>query len=133
MKKERTWNRIGCILGVIVILAGIVFMTTPADSYSTTSVQDASFGADFYTYVYEGVEAASRNAAVTANNIRELGEKLAVYSGFLFIVLGILIEIHFAKLLAAGTAAADARPQPDGFGMEPSSPTPSPQEEGKTL
>ena len=101
MKKKKTWtlNLIGCILGIVVIIAGIYFMASPADSYSTSSVKSASFGADFYTYVYDGVATAVANTAVTANNLRELSGKLALYSGFLFLVLGVLIEIHFCKLL----------------------------------
>ena len=42
---------------------------------------------------------AVANTAATANNLRELSGKLALYSGFLFLVLGALIEIHFCKLL----------------------------------
>lgn len=119
MKEEKTWNLIGCILGIVVIIAGIYFAASPADSYSTSSVRDASFGGDFYTYVYDGVRTAVDNTAVTANNIRELGAMLALYSGALFVVLGALIEIHFAKLLLVEKTpeAADspsAAPQEDG-------------------
>lgn len=114
MKKAKTWNLIGCILGVAVIVAGIYFAATPADSYSTSSVVGYTFGADFYTEIYNGVDAAVDNTAVTANNLRELGEKLALYSGVFFIVLGALIEIHFAKLvLVKETTAAPLPAAPE--------------------
>lgn len=100
MKKINVWDVIGCILGVVVMILGIYFAATPAESYETSTVRSCAFGADFYTEVYKGVDTAVDNTATTANNIREVGAKLALYSGTLFLVLGALIVIHFAKQLA---------------------------------
>lgn len=69
------------------------FWATPADSYTTESTDYASFGADYYMYEYD----ATRAAAVTANNLRELSSKLALYSGMFFVVLGVLIVLPHAK------------------------------------
>ena len=131
--KTRTLNVIGCILGIVVIIAGIYFMVSPADSYSTSSVKSASFGADFYTYVYDGVATAVSNTAVTANNLRELSGKLALYSGFLFLVLGALIEIHFCKLLFQETESEkrDVSDAPsDGSPITPEPPAPQEYSDG---
>ena len=97
LMREKTWSLIGMAVGLIVILIGLVFMATPADSYTTESTDYASFGADYYTYEYDATRAAASNAAVTANNLRELSSKLALYSGMFFVVLGVLIVLPNAK------------------------------------
>lgn len=111
MKNERIWNLIGCVLGAVIIVVGIVFATTPAHSYSTNGTDRAKFGADFYTYTYDGIRAAANNTAVTANNLREIGGKLALYSGFLFMAMGALVVIHFGKLLTVGTEPKKEKPK----------------------
>jgi len=103
---KKIWNLVGAIVGVIVIIMGIAFIFTPADTFSTESVKDASFGADFYTYEYQATQAAAHNTAVTANNMRELGEKLALYAGMAFVVAGLLITLHFLKEMTSEPKAA---------------------------
>lgn len=93
LMREKTWSLIGMAVGLIVILIGLVFMATPADSYTTESTDYASFDADYYTYEYD----ATRAAAVTANTLRELSSKLALYSGMFFVVLGVLIVLPHVK------------------------------------
>lgn len=119
MKKERTWNLIGFVAGLILIVVGIVYIATPADHYSTSSTDSAAFGADFYTYEYRATRAAASNAAVAANNLRELGGKLALYNGTLFMVLGLGFALHFGKLVfvekeetAAAAPAESPAPEP---------------------
>ena len=97
MKKESLWNLIGLILGLAIVIAGVIFAAAPADSYHTSSPKSAEFGADFYTYQYDATRIAADNAAVTANNIRELGHAIALYTGFSFIFAGLLIAVHFGK------------------------------------
>lgn len=97
MKKAKAWNYLGLVIGLLVIVIGITFIFTPADSYSTNSADDMAFGADFYTYQYEATQIATENTAVTANNIRELSNKVALYSGTLFILLGTLVVLHYGK------------------------------------
>ena len=99
MKKERTWNLIGFVAGLILIVVGIVYIATPADHYYTSTTDSATFGADFYTYEYRATRAAADNAAVAANNLRELGGKLALYNGTLFMVLGLGFALHYGKLV----------------------------------
>lgn len=97
MKRQKYWNLAGFILGIAVIIVGICFIFTPAEHYSTTSVEDTSFGGDFYTYEYAATRAAARNAAITANNIRELSAKLALYNGTFLIALGVLMVLYYGK------------------------------------
>lgn len=111
MKNAKTWNLAGFAVGILAIILGIVFLTSPADTYETTSPgRDTTFGADFYTYEYSATRAAASNAAITANNLRELGGKLALYSGFLFILAGALTAVHFGK--AYFTAEQDGAAKP---------------------
>ena len=97
MKKEKSYNLMGIIVGIIIIIAGILIMFTPADSYTTRSVKSYTFGADYYTEQYAATEAVVGNTAVTANNLRELGAKLAQYVGLAFVFSGILVCIEYGK------------------------------------
>lgn len=97
LKNKKTWDLIGAILGIVILIMGIVFMASPPDSYSTTTTDYASFGGDFYTYEYKATRAAASNAAVAANNVRELGAAQANYFGFLFITIGALTTVYYGK------------------------------------
>lgn len=97
LKRENFWNLIGCILGIVILLVGVVFLITPPDSYNTTSTDYATFGADYYTYQYDATRAIATNAAVTANNLREIGQAQAHYAGALFMVIGALTVVCFGK------------------------------------
>ena len=97
LKNKKTWDLIGAILGIVILIAGIVFMASPPDSYSTKTTDYASFGADFYTYEYDATRAAASNAAVTAHNLREMGEAQSNQFGFLFMIIGALTVVHYGK------------------------------------
>lgn len=96
---EKVWYGMGCILSVLVIIAGIVFALTPPESYRTKSISDHIFGADFYTYEYEATQIAGTNSAVAANNLRELGIAQAHYVGVAFVAMGLFALLHFARKL----------------------------------
>ncbi len=98
-KKENLWHLIGVGIGIVMIIVGIVFACAPAESYSTKSADYASFGADFYTYQYEATRYAVTNTAVTANNLREIGGRLAAYFGTGFIFAGALVILNYGKKL----------------------------------
>lgn len=97
MKKEKTFNLIGIVLGIAIIIAGISIMKNPAETWSTSSVDSYRFGADFYTEQYAATRAAAHNAATTARNIDSLGEKLAQYAGLAFIFSGALVCLTYGK------------------------------------
>ena len=99
LKKEKTWNLIGLALGIVVIIVGIVFACTPADVYCYNYADDVSFGGDFYTYQYEATKIAASNVASVVNGLGTLAGKLALYSGFFFIVFGCMITLHYGKLV----------------------------------
>lgn len=96
--KNKIWDYLGLCVGIFAIVVGIVFLLTPPDSYYTSSADVASFGADYYTYQYDATRIVASNAAVAANNIRELGVALSNYSGFFFIITGMLVLIHYGKI-----------------------------------
>lgn len=87
MKKEKTFNLIGLILGIAIIIVGIYFLAAPAASYM---VSYCAFGADFYTEQYAATRAA-------ANNLHELGGMLAQYAGFAFIFAGAIVSLEYGK------------------------------------
>ncbi|MBQ4061290.1 MAG: hypothetical protein IJD14_00355 [Christensenellaceae bacterium] len=97
MKNKKTWDLIGTVLGIVIIIVGIIFISFPPETYTTSSTDDASFGGDFYTYQYEATQAAASNAAVTANNLREMGKAQAGYFGFLFVAVGALTVVNYGK------------------------------------
>lgn len=97
LKKKRTWDLIGMVLGLVILIAGIVFAATPPQAYSTDSTDYASFGGDFYTYQYKATRVVAGNTAVTANNLREIGEAQAKYFGVLFMAAGALTMVSYGK------------------------------------
>lgn len=97
IKSVKFWNMIGVIVGIAIIVLGIVLACTPAETYSTTVGEKVTFGADYYTYQYEASRNAAGNAAAAANNLRELGEKLALYAGLFFVVAGVLVTLNYLK------------------------------------
>lgn len=100
MRKEKTWVVIGLLLGIVVVVVGIVFMATPAAEYGTNTPEYASFGADYYTYQYDATRDAAINIGVVADNLRAMSAKLALYAGFGFVVLGLLLCLHYGQKLA---------------------------------
>ena len=133
MKKEKTINLIGMILGLAVIVLGIVLIFTPAKTYSANSVKSITFGADFYTEEYNATKVAAGNAAVTANNIRELGKKVALYVGLAFVIAGAVIELEYSKKYFCCAAACKksapahpvSAPAPSYYTPAPAAPAPS--------
>lgn len=109
-KAAKILNIVGIVLGIAMILIGIIFINNPPMSFNTISAKDASFGADFYTYQYEVTGYAVRNTAVTANNIRELGEKIALYAGTFFAMCGAFIALFFGVNLAKNMEPRSAIP-----------------------
>ena len=101
MKKNpaKIFNIIGIVIGIVIIIFGFNFIGSPAESYSTDRAESVKFGGDFYTYQYEATRIVAGNTAVTANNIRELGEKLSEYAGMFFIFGGALVVLHYSKEL----------------------------------
>lgn len=56
LKQKRTWNLIGCILGLVMLIVGLVFLNSPPEAYHTESAEYAAFGADYYTYQYDATK-----------------------------------------------------------------------------
>ena len=72
---------IGAIIGVVCIIIGLVFFATTA-----SSVHSTSFGADFYTYTYQGIVA-----------VVEVGVKLIKLLSLMLILAGALVDCHYVQ------------------------------------
>lgn len=94
---KKTLNTVGVLVGIVVMILGVYILFTPAEHFYTDSAKSYKFGADYYTEQYEATRIAAQNTAVTANNIREIGNKLAQYAGFAFIAAGAIITIEYLK------------------------------------
>ena len=101
MKAKKTagiiFNLIGVVISIIIFIFGCNIQSNPPRSYSPDYSDSVTFGADFYTYQYGATKDAVTNTAVTANNIRELGEAVSEYVGIAFVFTGILCALHFVK------------------------------------
>ena len=42
LKQKRTWNLIGCILGLVMLIVGLVFLNSPPEAYHTESAEYAA-------------------------------------------------------------------------------------------
>ncbi len=85
---KRIYSLIGILLGIAMIITGFIVRKNPPESYSTSTAESASFGADFYTYTYRGIRYVAQNTSTIANNIRELGEKITSCISLAFIFAG---------------------------------------------
>lgn len=109
MKKEKVFNVLGLIVGLMLIIVGILVAKNPVDDYfvhSVDSVDYAKFNADYYTEQYAATRAAVRNTGITVNIIDQLGKKLTLYAGLTFFFSGILVSLCFTKKLVVGPAVA---------------------------
>lgn len=95
--KRKLWNWAGLVLGIVTIIAGLVFVFTDPDFHGTSGASSASFGADFYTYQYKATQAVAANTISTVAYLRQIEATLMRIGGMAFMVAGALIVIHFGK------------------------------------
>lgn len=76
-KSSRKINILGLIAGTLLIVIGISRIIG-----SGTSISSAAFGADFYTYVFQGIVAIS-----------EILSSIQVSIGWLIIAIGVAIDV----------------------------------------
>lgn len=50
-EKKKTWDIIGALLGLAILIVGVIFAIVPPESYRANSVDRISFGADFCYYM----------------------------------------------------------------------------------
>lgn len=80
-KKERKANVLGLIVGTLIIVIGLIRVVSAGTSISATS-----FGADFYTYTYQGIVAISEILASIEEAI-----------GWLIVAVGAAIDVISMK------------------------------------
>ena len=80
-KKERKANMPGLIIGTLIIIIGLIRVVSAGTSISATS-----FGADFYTYTYQGIVAISEILASIEQAI-----------GWLIVAVGAAIDVISMK------------------------------------
>ena len=100
MNNEKKWYLLGVLLGILVIVAGIIFMATPAKAYGGSTPEYASFGADYYTYQYDATRDVASNVRVVTEAVNELSASVSLYAGAAFVVAGLLILLSNGKKLA---------------------------------
>ena len=120
IRSHKLWDILGAVIGAIAILVGLALSAAAPEHYSTDSSDGrASFGADFYTYIYSAADAAASNTAVTANNLREMGATQAKQVGACLMLLGALVVVHYSKSYfctpePVAAAALEDVPAPEG-------------------
>lgn len=101
-KLTRIISLIGIVAGLLVIIFGIIVMSSYSGSWSSTTT---SFGADFYTYSYQATARAG-------NNVRELGEMMQQAFGFILIAMGLFDCCYFGlKFAAVAAKTPEAAPE----------------------
>ncbi len=127
IKSHKLWDIIGAAIGGVAILAGLALFVAAPEHYSTHSSDGhASFGADFYTYIYSAADAAAVNTAVTANNLREMGETQAKQVGACLMLLGALVVVHYGKSYFCTPEPAQTAAEP--VAAAPTGDAPAPEE-----
>ncbi len=90
---KKTIAIITIIVGVIVMILGLSIQTHDVSSYYITG---ASFGADFYTYVYDGID----TIVDELDEINKGIEAIASAGKMIVISIGLLIAVMGLKQLA---------------------------------
>lgn len=116
-KGQNPWVLAGMAVGIVAILAGLVFLfgfkdeifygSASSSSGGTTRLGTAAFGADFYTDIY-------KSTTFAGNAVKGVYELLSTCFGVLFILLGAVDLCAFGSRLTAGKqeeAAAPAAPE----------------------
>lgn len=118
-KGQNPWVLAGMAVGIVAILAGLVFLfgfkdeifygSASSSSGGTTRLGTAAFGADFYTDIY-------KSTTFAGNAVKGVYELLSTCFGVLFILLGAVDLCAFGSRLTPGkgaetTAAAPAAPE----------------------
>ncbi len=80
---------IGIIVGIVFIVIGFVIMGS-GEEYSGY-LRSAAFGADFYTYTYDGIVAVSEGIGKVNSNLCVIIKAL----GWLLVGLGAFMDCHF--------------------------------------
>ena len=103
-KGQNPWVLAGMAVGIVAILAGLVFLfgfkdeifygSASSSSGGTTRLGTAAFGADFYTDIY-------KSATFAGNAVKGVYELLSTCFGVLFILLGAVDLCAFGSRLTA--------------------------------
>ncbi len=116
-KGQNPWVLAGMAVGIVAILAGLVFLfgfkdeifygSASSSSGGTTRLGTAAFGADFYTDIY-------KSTTFAGNAVKGVYELLSTCFGVLFILLGAVDLCAFGSRLTAvkgEEAAVPAAPE----------------------
>ncbi|MBQ8176636.1 MAG: hypothetical protein IJ035_06325 [Oscillospiraceae bacterium] len=75
---KKILNFAGVAIGVLTVVFGIIVL----NMYTGRFPDGASFGADFYTYIYEATD-------IAASNIKDMGNIVRYGFGFILISMGL--------------------------------------------
>ena len=118
---KKTIATITIIIGIIVMIMGLSMGTqsTYSHSGSAYNIFSASFGADFYTYVYDGLDTIvdeldeiNDGISVLAKNTRSICDAVTRAGKMIVIAIGLLIVTSGLKQLAY---ASEEAPVPVAF------------------
>ena len=85
--KKNIWNIIGIACGVVIIILGVVILSTDLELRSGTHTGTAAFGGDFYTYIYEATSNAANNVQSLCSLVSQSCE--LIVKGFEYLLLAI--------------------------------------------
>lgn len=107
MLNKKVFYYVGMGVGLLAIILGFVCMGMDA-SYYGKYTQEASFGADFYTYTYGGIVDVSKNINNLGHMIASAMSSLMKICGMFMIVLGLTDVAYFGSKAFDGTKKAEA-------------------------
>lgn len=131
LQSKKSWNLIGIILGISILIFGLVLSGKEPYRYSSANTDYATFGGDFYTYEYHATCAAAQNAAATASFLEDLVDYLMLALSGGTIAAGALITVIFGKKFFTETEPGSKNIQPSEATVAPS-PKTSPKASSET-
>ena len=125
LQSKKSWNLIGIILGISILIFGLALSGKEPYRYSSANTDYATFGGDFYTYEYHATCAAAQNAAATASFLEDLVDFLMLALSGGTIAAGALITVIFGKKFFTETEPGSKNIQPSEAIVAPSPKTSS--------
>ena len=87
MFNKKIFYYVGIGAGALAVIYGLSCLSFSA-SYTGLHTSSASFGADFYTYIYDGVKNAADNVSRMGNVMDDAFEAIVKALGMLMVVFG---------------------------------------------
>ena len=107
---KKIFNFLGLAVGILTVIAGLYIVSGFKASFYGIYPDQASFGADFYTLIFEGVHDAAYDLTTMGNFLENALSFMTKAIGLLTMGIGGAITCFFGSRIDWGKAKSKAKP-----------------------